>query len=220
MIKRKIQLIFTILLGTFLLGCASLNNQVSTKKARVIYFVPKTVKSDKVKEALLNAITLRTQDVKDVENFMPEQLPNKPAHPIRKNIFGALNTLAAGNPKLEATQLDVTNSWYSVEGSEEMGTPFNRQYVVYKGAIYPYKDGYKVYIYEFYQEGVDGLMGHLTKAVAETISGEKAPLLFIAQISNKFKESVPGAKLENVSPSDLKKIQLNLWNKGNLGLGK
>ena len=216
MIKGKLKLIFMMLLGIFMLGCASLNNQVSTRKARVIYFVPKTVNSEKVKDALLNAITLRTEDVKDVENFMPEKLPEQPAHPIRKNIFGALNTIAAGNPELEATQLDTTNAWYSVEGTEKMGTPFDRQYVVYKGAIYPYKDGYKVYIYEFYQEGVDGLMGHLTKAVAEAVSGHKAPLLFIAQISNKFKEEIPEAKLENVSPTSLKKIKLNLWNKGDL----
>ena len=201
-------------------GCAVTDNQVSTKKARVIYFVPKTVDSEKVKQALYDAISLRAKDMKEVENFMPETLPQTPFRPVRKNIFGALNTIAAGNPKLEATQLDTTNAWYSVEGGEEMGTPFNRQYVVYKGAIYPYKDGYKVYIYEFYQEGVDGIMGHITKAVAESISGEKAPLLFIAQISNKFKEKIPEAKLENVSPTSLKKIKLNLWNKGNLGLDK
>ena len=201
-------------------GCAVTDNQVSTKKARVIYFVPKTVDSEKVKQALYDAISLRAKDMKEVENFMPETLPQTPFRPVRKNIFGALNTIAAGNPKLEATQLDTTNAWYSVEGGEEMGTPFNRQYVVYKGAIYPYKDGYKVYIYEFYQEGVDGIMGHITKAVAESISGEAAPLLFIAQISNRFKEKIPEAKLENVSPMSLKKIKLNLWNKGNLGLDK
>jgi len=217
--KKFLGIVF-FLVALLISGCAVTNNQVSTRKARVIYFVPKTVDSEKIKDALLNAITLRTTDVKDVENFMPEKLPAQPAHPVRKNIFGALNTFAAGNPKLEATQLDTSNAWYSVEGTEEMGTPFDRQYVVYKGAIYPYKDGYKVYIYEFYQEGVDGLMGHLTKAVAEAVSGEKAPLLFIAQISNRFKEKIPEAKLVDVSPTSLKKIKLNLWNKGNFGLDK
>ena len=218
---KKLFGVILSILGFFIItGCAFTNNQVSTKKARVIYFVPKKVDSEKVKEALLNAITLRTKDVKDVENFMPEKLPDTPGHPVRKNIFGTLNVIASGNPKLEATQLDTTNAWYSVEGTEEMGTPFNKQYVVYKGAIYPYKDGYKVYIYEFYQEGVDGIMGHITKAIAEKISGEKAPLLFIAQISNRFKEKIPEAKLENVSPTSLRKIKLNLWNKGNFGLDK
>jgi len=218
---KKILLNFMIIVGAiFITGCAFTNNQVSTKKARLIYVVPKKVEASKVKEALLNAITLRTQDVKDVENLMPEQLPDKPGHPIQKNIFGALNAIAAGNPKLEATQLDTSNAWYTIEGTETMGTPFNRQYVVYKGAIYPYKNGYKVYIYEFYQEGVDGIMGHITKAIAETISGEKAPLLFIAQIGNRFQEKVSDAKLVNAAPSELKKIKLNLWNKGNLGLDK
>ena len=213
-----LKITFFSILSLLITGCAFTNNQVSTKKARVIYFVPKTVDSAKLKQALLNAITLRTEDVKDVENFMPEKLPKKPGYPIEKNIFGALNSLAAGNPKLEAAQLDTSNSWYTVTGTETMGTPFNRQYIVYKGAIYPYEKGYKVYIYEFYQEGVDGIMGHITKSIANAISGEKAPLLFIAQISNKFKKEIPKAKLENVSPSELKKIKLNLWNEGNLGL--
>ena len=217
---RKILITFFSVTIILLTGCAFTNNQVSMKKARVIYFVPKTVSSEKVKAALLNAITMRTQDVRDYENFMPEKLPEQPGHPVRKNIFGALNAIAAGNPQLEAAQLDTSNAWYSVQGIEQMGTLFNKVYVVYKGAIYPYKDGYKVYIYEFYQEGIDGIMGHITKSLVKVITKEDAPLLFIAQISNRFKEKIPEAKLESAFPEVIKKIKLNLLTEGNFGLDK
>jgi len=193
----------------FISGCAFTNNQVSTRKARVVYYVPKTVDNEKVKDALLKAISLRTQNVKDLEEFMPERLPEKPGHPIGNNVLGNLDDIVLGNPKIEAAKLDVSNAWYKVEGTEEIGTPLDQKYVIYKGAIYPYKKGYKVYIYEFYQEGTAGIVGHITKAIEHSIIKEKTPLFFMTQISKKFKEEVPEAKLESVSPISLKKTILN-----------
>ena len=218
--RRILLLIFPLIVLIFT-GCLAVTNQVSTKKARVIYDVPNTVDADKVKEALKKAIGLRVEDIKDIENFFPEELPDKPAHPVNKNVFGALSTIAAGNPQIEAMQLDTSNAWVTVQGTETMGTPFNRRFIVYKGAIYPYKKGYRVYIYEFYQEGTDGIMGHITKEMAQAMTGNiEASLLLISQISNRFKEEVPSAKLISVYPSELKKIKLNWWNKGNFGLDK
>jgi hypothetical protein len=218
---KKIVNIVTFFVITILLsGCVSLNNQVSMKKARVIYDVPKTVDSEKVKESLLSAISSRTEDIKDIENLMPEELPEKPEHPIvnKNNIFAGLAPIANGNPEFEAMQLDTHNAWFSVQGKEEFKSIFNSNYVVYKGAIYPYKDGYKVYIYEFYREGTNGIVGHLAKKITKSVTKEETPLLLIAQISGKFKKKIPSAKLINAAPSKLKKIQLNWFNQGNFGL--
>ena len=220
--RKSFAFILTLFMGLLIFtGCVDLTNQVSTKKARIVYSVPKNITSEKVEDALRKAIALRTSDIKEVENFMPEELPDKPAHPINKNIFGGIATIAAGNPQLEAMQLDTSNAWYTVQGTETLGMAFNKRFIVYKGAIYPYKKGYKVYIYEFYSEGTDGLIGHLTKSMAQAMTGGiEASLLLISQISNKFKEKIPSAKLINVYPLELKKVKLNWWNKGNFGLDK
>ena len=84
---------------------------------------------------------------------------------------------------------------------------FNKKSVVYKAAIYPYKEGYKVYIYEFFQEGADGIMGHLIKASVDKIVGSESPLLFMAQVMDKFEREVPNAKLINVTPTKIKEVK-------------
>ena len=91
-----------VLMLAFITGCAFTSNEVKTEKARAIYFVPKNVDSEILKNALRDAISGRVSNVKEVCNLMPEELPDKPAKPTTSNVFGNLMTIAAGNPKIEA----------------------------------------------------------------------------------------------------------------------
>jgi len=204
------KIISFITLLFFISGCAFTSNEVKTEKARAIYFVPKDVKPEMVKNALKEAISGRVSNIKEVCNFFPEELPDKPAKPTTSNMFGNLMTIAAGNPRLEAMRLNTTNAYCSYEGSESYGTMFNKKSVAFKAAIYPYKDGYKVYIYEFFQEGADGIMGHLIKTSVDKIVGSESPLLFMAQVMDKFERELPQAKLINVTPSKIKEVKEKL----------
>jgi hypothetical protein len=207
----KLFKLFTFLFTLLLIsGCAFTSNEVHSEKARAIYFVPKSVDAEKVKEALKDAIAGRVDNIKEVCNFMPETLPDTPGQPVNRNVFGALGTIAAGNPSMEAMKLDTSNAYCTLQGSETYGTVFNKKKVVYKAAIYPYKDGYKVYIYEFFQEGSNGLMGHLVKATVDKLMGSNSPLLFMAQVMDKFERELPQAKLLNVTPSKIKEIKSKL----------
>jgi len=198
---------FSVLLIT---GCAFTSNEVKSQKARAIYYVPKDVNPEKVKEALKDAISGRVSNIKEVCNIMPEELPEKPQMPKTSNLFGGMAAMAAGSPQFEAMRLDLSNAFCAFEGSESYGTMFNKNTVFYKAAIYPYKDGYKVYIYEFFQEGADGIMGHLVKATVEKITGSESPYLFMAQVMEKFERELPNAKLISVYPSKIKEVKDNL----------
>ncbi|WP_456488304.1 hypothetical protein [Caminibacter pacificus] len=194
----------------FFAGCTFTSNEVKSEKARAIYYVPKNVKPEQVRDALKAAISGRVSNIKEVCNFFPEELPEKPDHPKTSNAFGGMMSIASGNPTLEAFRLDTSNAYCSFQGSETYGTMFNKNSVAYKAAIYPYKDGYKVYIYEFYQEGADGIMGHLVKASVAKIMGSESPALFMAQVMDKFERELPQAKLINVTPAKIKEVKDNL----------
>jgi hypothetical protein len=204
----KIFLTIVVLLG--ITGCVFTSNEVTTQKARAIYFIPKKVTVEEVKKALKAAIAGRVDNIKEICDFMPEKLPEKPAHPVNKNIFGSLSVIGAGNPSMEAAQLDTTNAYCTLQGSETYGGPFDEKSVIYKAAIYPYKKGYKVYIYEFFQESSNGIMGHLVKASIDKLMSSDSPALFMAQVMDKFQRELPQAKLLNVDPEKIKEIESKL----------
>jgi len=197
---RLLKLSLVLAIGLFFVGCAvtSLDRKVSTKKARIIFFVPKTVSPETVQKKLYEAISFRVSNIKENENFFPEQLPDKPNHPKELQMFSKLSALSYGNPNIEMMKTDTSNAFYTVQGEGSTGSPFYKNLEFYKGAIYPYKDGYKVYLYMFYKEGTDGLMGAITKKVSDTILGrDDMRLLYVAQIRDEFLENLPEAKIES-----------------------
>jgi len=208
-------LAFAITLG--LSGCASsaLTNQESSKQARIIFEVPNSVDLEDVKKALQAAIVHRTTDIKEQENLPPEELPEKPGHPTQgKGFGGMMGALTAGNPSFAVLRLNTSSAYYTITGKTEYKQMFNSVISYFKGAIYPYKGGAKVYIYQFYKEGEKGLTGHLAKAAAEKMTGGETQLVYIAQVRDKFLELLPQAKIKSQSPSKLKKVVLKGLQKG------
>ena len=212
MTKRSFLIItiFSVIIG--LSGCAGasiMDTKVSSKKARVIFEVPNTVSMGKVTKGLYEAISYRVSDLQENENLLPEELPNKAGSPKQSQMFRGLSAMAGGNPKFQMMQLDTSNAYYTVSGEGGMASGFNAQAEYYKASIYPYKDGYKVYIYLFYQEGTDGIMGSLTNMAVKSIIGQERALLYMAQIRDKFKKEIPEAVIKNQSPRKLEKVVLN-----------
>ena len=211
----KYRIIFFLSLIVMIIGlggCAGssmMDTKVTTKKARIIFYVPKTVELDNLTKALYEAVSYRVSDLKENENLLPEELPSKPGSPKKTQMFGGLAAMAGGNPQFEMMQLDTSNAYYTVSGAASMATDFNSKAEYYKAAIYPYKDGYKVYLYLFYQEGTDSIFGAITKAAVDSITGKEGSLLFMAQVRDKFLKLVPQAVIKSQSPRKLEKVVLN-----------
>ena len=206
---------FAMILG--LSGCAStmLSNQESSKQARIIFEVTKSIDIEEVKNALQGAIAHRVTDIKEQENLPPEELPQKAGHPIQGKSFGGMmGALTAGNPSFAMMKINTSNAYYTITGKSESGTLVTSVVSYFKGAIYPYKNGYKIYVYQFYKEGSKGLLGHLSKAMAEKMVGQDTQLIYIAQVRDKLLELLPQAEIKSQSPSKLKKVVLKGLQKG------
>ena len=210
--------ILSAILSIVFTGCATtsmMDKKVSSKKARIIFNVSSEIDIEKVKTGLYDAVSLRVSDLNENENLLPEELPQKPLSPKQSKMFSQLAAMGAGNPSFEMMQLDMSNAYYSVSGQASMASGFNTKAEYYKAAVYPYQDGYKVYLYLFYQEGTDGIMGALTKKIADSIVGKEGSLLYMAQVRDEFIKSLPKATIMSQSPRKLEKVVLN-----DIGLAK
>ena len=210
-----------VLLVFLLSGCVSSvgTSKVSSKKSRIIFEVPASVNSEKVSESLFEAVNLRVNDLQTNENFLPEQLPAQPEGPkssgsaISSQLQG-LAAMAGGSPALEMMNLNTTNAYYTVSGQGGSSSSFNKQEEYYKAAVYPYKDGYKIYLYLFYKEGTNGIVGALAKSALASVVGNEGSLLYMAQVRDKFIKFIPEAKIISQSPSKLNQVVLNGATKG------
>ena len=212
MTKRVFLIITTLAVIIGLNGCAGtsvMDKKISSKKARIIFEVPNTVSMEDVTKGLYDAVSYRVSDLRENENLLPEELAVKAESPKQSKMFRGLAAMAGGNPQFEMMQLDTSNAYYTVSGDGFMASGFNAKAEYYKAAVYPYIGGYKVYIYLFYQEGTDGIMGALTKMAVDSIVGKEGSLLFIAQVRDEFKKLVPEATIKSQSPRKLEKVILN-----------
>ena len=220
--NNKIVYVFMLSLIIFFSGCSELNittSQVKNKESRIIFFVNKSVSKEKLKKSLKDAIAYRVDNVIENEGLIPEKLPSKPSKPKINEQFKRLMAFTGSNGMNAAMMyrsLDTSNAWYSVGGKGGMTSEYTNQAEYYKAAIYPYKDGYKVYIYQFYTGGSSGIIGNLTHAAVKAIVGTDNALLYMAQVRNKFLENLPNAKILQQEPSKLKQIKLDAlgWDHG------
>jgi len=213
----KISLVFiTTVTALFFSGCATMNTikpQSSSKKARVIFEVPANVELSNVNTALKNAVGRRSSSFQDNENFVPEVLPDTAGAPVNKEVIGGgLIALAGGNPMIASMNTDVTGATYSIKGSEQIGTPFNKKQMAYIGAVYPSKNVTKIYLLVYYEEGSDGIIGALAKAGADTIVGADGALPFTLFIQEEFLKNLPSAKVVSATPQELNNYKLNSIN--------
>ena len=212
----KLKIITTVgltLLIALITGCSGasvMDTKVSSKQARIIFDVPKTVDTETLTKALYDSVSIRVSDLTESEGLMPEVLPDTPAGPTQNQ--GAMRLMAmtgGGNASMSMMALDTSNSYYWVMGKGKSESEYMSRSESYKAAIYPYKDGYKIYMYLFYTEGTDGILGNLTSAAVNSIVGQDGAILFIAQARDQFMKEVPSAKVLSQSPQKLNNVNLN-----------
>ncbi len=217
MFRLIVQIVVFITMAIGFVGCSTsmLDTQVRNKQARIIIEVPSNVDEETLKHALKEAIALRVSSLKENENLFPEELPQKPPKPeINKQFKKLAAVMGRGmNAAMQYRSRDLSNAWYSIGGSGGMTSEYLNRAEYYKAGIYPYKDGYKIYIYQFYTEGTDGILGNLTSAAVDAIVGSDGALLYMAQVRDAFINDIP-IKTINQSPKKLEKINLNAigWN--------
>ena len=213
---KKIPLLVIPITLLLLTGCSSTYNftkpQQSSKKARVIIDVPASVSIDTVKAALRDAIAYRSESFKENEDFLPAKLPDEAGHPVKNNAFGSLAAMGAGNPNMESMTYDTSKAYYFIKGKEDMSTPFHTKEMAYVGALYPAKTYSRIYLVIFYEEGSEGIGGAITKATNDILVGEEGAIPFIVQIKEKFLSLVPEAEIVSTSPSEIKKLKLDIFN--------
>jgi hypothetical protein len=215
-----LRLIVLITLAVSVSGCVTgaLNatkTQQSSEKAMVIIDIPSSTDLASVKKGLREAIAYRSKSFRENTNFLPSELPANPLEPNfnGKTIFsGGLMNMAAGNPSIEMMKTDVTNSYYYLSGTEDLGNYFARKSMAYVGALYPAKDISRVYLVVYFQEGTSGIQGALTKAMADSIIGGKGAIPFMLQVKEKFLDNVPAGKVVKVQPIELNDVMLTRFN--------
>jgi hypothetical protein len=214
--NAKISMVLVSTVAILFSGCVGLNSikpQSSSKKARIIFEVPSSVDLNTVNSALKNAIASRSTSFQDNENFVPEVLPDVAGAPVNKEVIGGgLIALAGGNPTIASMNTDISGATYSIKGTEEIGTPFNKKQMAYIGAVYPSKNITKVYLLVYYQEGSDGVIGALAKAGSDAIVGADGALPFTLQIEEKFLQNLTSAKVVSATPQELNTLKLNSIN--------
>jgi hypothetical protein len=189
---------------TFLItGCASTANKgLEQYIGRAIFEIPNSHSSGEVVDGIYNAIAWRSSNLQKFEKFMPEELPDTPPKP-------KLVTKQAGIGAFSFTFMNVdcgNDVWVSMNGQEDalktsLGTSEQGGYRV---CIYPYKDGYKAYIYGIYTYSESNSIGGLIvsgirKVVnSSTCDGEKTYNCWFKQIVSKIEEKFPDAKVVRV----------------------
>lgn len=221
--KTIVKMIFAIVFLVALSGCGGITsalnatkNQQSSEKAMVVFDIPVETDLATVKKGLKEAIAYRSQSFQEKTNFLPASLPDVPLAPDFNGptmFSSGLMNMAAGNPSMEMMKTNVTNSYYSLSGTEEFGSIYAKKTMAYVGALYPSKQITRVYLIVYYQEGTSGITGAIAKAMADGIVGQKGAIPFMLQVKEKFLEFVPGSFIIDVQPEELSQYGLTKMNR-------
>jgi hypothetical protein len=197
----------------FLSGCGgSPKPQKKTTKARIIIDVPATVKHDEVKMALKEVISLKVDQIEIAENFTPDILPNEPGAPVYKNPFAGspFGAMAGQQPSMMMMGTNTEESFYSVKGKGDKDFGFRDTEEYYVGAVYLYKEGARIYIYQFFKDSDNGsFMASLSRSVNKKVAGADHQVYNLVKMRDKFLASIPNATVIQSDPSVLKEITLN-----------
>lgn len=195
-------------------------------KTRFVFEVPSSVDLEQLKTALKDAIKFRAVDkTQEVNNFMPDDLPEKPGDVTfpdnsamaNKGMFGSMMSNAmTSNGQMVAMSANMKDAVYGIQGyhaSSTIGFSNNKDSEGYVGAIYPYDKGYRVYIYTFFNKSRD-MFGKVTDWVVQKTLTNDLDFGYsnAVQVRDKFLENEPDAVLKRQDPSWLSQYKLSTMN--------
>ena len=152
-----------------LFGCASVATKQETYVAKEVIDVPSKYNLQQVVKKTEETIGVRATNIQKFVGFMPEDLPDKPAHPkfSMKDIGFGLGSITF------ATISCGDKAVATISGQEpELKNPYGTAEISgYKACIYPYKNGYRIYIFGTYiKQDSNGLGGFFTRIIETGVS--------------------------------------------------
>ncbi|RUM57188.1 MAG: hypothetical protein DSY60_05295 [Persephonella sp.] len=163
--QLSLLLFFIIFIPSILSSCWFL--EATTEKnetyvARLILDIPKDYTKKDVIDGVVGSIANRCDSISKDKRFFPETLPEKPEKPIMVNVGFGYTFPTCGNAWVEIGGEDTgIHNFLGVDGSGQ-----------YRACIYPYKDGYRVYVYANYEissDAVGSLLRDFTSKVKDKI---------------------------------------------------
>ncbi len=195
--------ILLIISSVSFLNCAATSNKgMEQYVGRAIIDVPQHYKPEEVVDNIYDSIAWRSSDLQKFETFLPEELPDKPAKPII-----AYKEFGFGPYSFTFTTVKCGNKvWVSMNGQEnELKSPYGtKESGGYRVCIYPYKNGYKVYVFGLYtyseQNPFGGLIAKgIEKVVNKSLcNDDKTFNCWFKQIVDKIKNKFPDAKIARI----------------------
>lgn len=154
------------LLSIALVGCASTARKQETSFGKEIIDVPKSYSLKEVVKKVEETIGARATNIQKFVGFMPEELPKKPSHPIF-----ATKDIGIGIASMTFASISCGKDAVAIISGQEPGLKNaygTTELSGYKACIYPYQNGYRVYIIGTYikqdSSGIGGLLTHLVES--------------------------------------------------------
>jgi uncharacterized protein YceK len=192
------KLLLGILSLSVISGCATVAKKQETVFGKEVIDVPAKYSLREVVEKTEESIGTRATNIQKFIGFMPDKLPEKPSHPIFQ-----MKDLGFGIASMTFASISCGKDAVATISGQEPGlsNPYGTTEVSgYKACIYPYKNGYRVYIIGTYMRndsnGIGGFLTHLIeKGVNKAIcKGMSTFDCWWNQIVEKSKEEFKGAK--------------------------
>lgn len=196
-------------------------------KTRFVFEVPPNADLEQLKVALKDAIKFRAVDqTQEVNNFMPDDLPEKPGDVTfsdngsvaNSGMFGSiLSNAMTTNGQMVAMSANMKDAVYGIKGYAASSSLFVSSHKSdaegYVGAIYPYDKGYRVYIYTFFNNKVD-MVGKATDWLVKKALTNDLDFGYsnAVQVRDKFLENEHDAILKRQDPSWLSQYKLSTLN--------
>ena len=190
---------FPLLLYSFITSCAPLSTKYEQYIGRAIFDIPNTYKPDEVVDGIYNAIAWRSSNLQKFQKLFPDELPDKPGVPKMGS-----KEVGLGVYSIQFATVDCgENVWVSMTGQEnELRSPYGTTDAgIYKVCIYPYKDGYRVYIFGIYtyseSTSIGGIIASGIKKVVMSglCQGDSVYNCWFEQIVDRVKKKFSDAQL-------------------------
>ncbi|WP_457755324.1 hypothetical protein [Thermovibrio ammonificans] len=183
----------------FLASCTTMTRKQTTYFGKEVIDVPKSYTLQQVLDKTEDILASRATNIQKFVGFMPDELPDKPGHPVFK-----MQDLGIGISNITFATISCGDKAVATISGQEpaLKSPYGTiQMSGYKACIYPYKRGYRIYIVGTYMKNdSSGIGGFLTRMIEKGVNsavcnGMSTFDCYWNDIVKKTKEDFPNAKI-------------------------
>lgn len=177
----------------FIFESSAAENNNALMKTRITFNIPLSVKLSII-ESTLNHIADKYSDkFSEYKGIMPDEVPDTPAEALDTHSAATINF----DSSLYAIRAYTYSTWF--------GNSYAQVYIV---ALYPYKDGYRLYLYTYFKTK-NNLLGQIGGALLNSMSDISLDTGFIDTIHarDSILKEIPQIKLYRQSPEVLEEYR-------------